>query len=141
MGGRQWCCAFGVFAAVLAAGCDREAEPVAAAKAFAAAMLERDATELLRLVDDASRAELEQSAERATDQIGGRRRVGAYEMLQVVDVDPRFQVVKAEQLARSETEATVRLDGVDGSSYVVPLVLEDAKWHVRLDLLRRLQNP
>lgn len=114
--------------------CHREAEPVTVAKAFAAAMQHRDAKALLPLLDAQARKRLDDAAERATDQIGGRRQVGTYEMLQVVDVDPRFQVARATLVESDETAATVRLDGVDGSEHVLTLILEDGEWRVRLPL-------
>jgi len=116
------------------AGCHREPEPVTVAKAFATAMQQRDAKALLPFLDARARKRLEEAAERATDQIGGRRQVGTYEMLQVVDVDPRFQVARATLVDSSETTATVRLDGVDGSEHVLTLLREDGEWHVRLPI-------
>lgn len=113
-------------------GCQREPEPVTVAKAFAAAIQQRSAKGVLLLLDARTQNHIQQAAERATDQIGGRRQVGAYEMLQVVDVDPRFQVAQATLLASDDTEATVRLDGVDGSGHVLTLVLEEGEWHVQV---------
>jgi hypothetical protein len=92
--------------------------------------------EVLALLDAPTVAHVEQAAVRASDQVGGRRSVEPQEMLQVVDVDPRFQVVEAELVQGDERQAVVRLTGVDGSAHSLSLVEEDGSWLVHLPLPR-----
>ncbi|MGH1342006.1 MAG: hypothetical protein ACRBN8_10670 [Nannocystales bacterium] len=103
-----------------------------AAKQFAVAVRTRDTEALLETVDQKTLAYVEHSAERASDQIGGRRSVSPTEMLQVVDVDARFAVAKAELLSNAGDAATVKLIGADGTGHEVQLVLEDGAWKVSL---------
>jgi hypothetical protein len=117
-----------------AAGCNEEPAPVKAAKAFAVAAQGNNVEALLELVDARTVAFLQQSAERASDQIGGRRSVESEEMLQIVDVDRRFMVAKAELVTQTEDTAQVRLVGADGTEHVLELVLEDESWRVRIPL-------
>jgi hypothetical protein len=119
---------------VALAGCSEEPAPVKTAKEFASAVQGRNVERMLELVDAQTVAHLQQSAERASDQIGGRRSVEPKEMLQIVDVDRRFMVAKAELVDQTETEARVRLVGVDGTEHVLDLVLEDEAWRVRVPL-------
>jgi hypothetical protein len=130
-----------VVLAVWATGCKEEAPPVTVAKAYAAAAQRGDSTALVDLVDEEARAYLNAAAERASDQIGGRRNVEPREMVQITDVDPRFQVASTELLHDSSGTARVRLLGVDGSSHDVDLVEEDGRWRVRLPLPGRATTP
>jgi len=133
--GRAWCALVLVGALGIAApgsGCNEEPAAVVAAKQFASAVRSRDTQALLEIVDAQTVAYVEHAAERASDQIGGRRSVGASEMLQVVDVDARFAIVKAELLDESGDAASVRLTGADGTEHDVRLVLEDGSWKVSL---------
>ncbi len=113
-------------------GCKEEPAPVVAAKQFAAAVRARDTQALLEIVDAQTVAYVGDSAERASDQIGGRRSVEPSEMLQVVDVDARFAIVKADLLSESGDAASVRLIGADGTEHDLQLVLEDGEWKVSL---------
>jgi len=113
-------------------GCNEEPAPVSAAKQFAAAVRSRDTEALLETVDQKTLAYVEHSAERASDQIGGRRSVSPSEMLQVVDVDGRFAVAKAELLSEAGDAASVKLIGADGTEHQVQLVFEDGAWKVSL---------
>jgi len=117
---------------LLAVGCKDEPAPVVAAKQFASAVRSRDTKAMLELVDAQTVAYVEDTAEGASDQIGGRRTVQPSEMLQVVDVDARFATVKAELLAETADAATVRLTGADGTEHQVRLVNEDGAWKVSL---------
>lgn len=119
---------------LLGAACNREPPPVTVAKAFASAIQHRNPEQVLPLLDAPAREALEEAAERATDQIGGRRPVGTYEMLQIVDVDPRFQIAQATLVESDERAATVRLRGVDGTEYLLSLVHENGEWRVRVPL-------
>ncbi|MBV1857359.1 MAG: hypothetical protein KUG77_03030 [Nannocystaceae bacterium] len=123
-------CGLGIGVAL--SGCSEEPPPVAAAKQFAAAVRSRDTEALLKTVDRKTLAYVELSAERASDQIGGRRSVSSSEMLQVVDVDGRFAVAKAELLSDSGDAASVKLIGADGGEHEVHLVFEDGAWKVSL---------
>ncbi len=122
----------GLAVAASVAACNEEPAPVAAAKQFAAAVRSRDTEALLETVDQKTLAYVELSAERASDQIGGRRSVGPSEMLQVVDVDGRFAVAKAELLSEAGDAASVKLIGADGTEHEVQLVFEGGAWKVSL---------
>lgn len=113
-------------------GCSEEAPEIRAAKAFALAVQARNVEQLLTLVDGETVAYVEHAAERASDQIGGRRSVGAAEMLQVADIDARFGVVRAEVLESATDTARVRLVGADGSEHDLDLRLEGGEWKVVL---------
>jgi len=116
---------------VLACG-DKEPPQVTVAKRFAAAVQSADVEKLLGLVDPAAVAHLERAAERASDQVGGRRNVESHEMLQIVDVDPRLQVAQAELVIGDEETATVQLTGADGSTHELHLVAHEGEWRVRI---------
>lgn len=123
---------FGLGMLVALPACNEDPAPVAAAKQFAAAVRSRDTQAILDTVDQQTLAYVEHSAERASDQIGGRRSVSPTEMLQVVDVDGRFAVAKAELLSESGDAATVKLIGADGTDHEVQLVFEEGAWKVSL---------
>lgn len=123
-------CGLGIAAALPA--CNEDPAPVAAAKQFAAAVRSQDTEALLETVDQKTLAYVEHSAERASDQIGGRRSVSPSEMLQVVDVDGRFSVAKAELLSESGDAASVKLIGAAGTEHEVQLVFEEGAWKVSL---------
>ena len=127
---RSW-----ALACALVWGCGSEEEPpVTAARAFAAVVPSGDAKRILRLVDERSRGYLEGAAHRASDQVGGRRNIEPHEMVQIVDVDPRFQIAAAELVESDDERARVRLTGVDGSVHELTVVLEDGDWKVSLPL-------
>lgn len=133
---RRWARSLAVVLAVtqpVATGCgEDEPPPVTAARAFARAVRAGDVETMLTLVDTQTATRVEQAAERASDQVGGRRNVEPAEMLQVVDVDPRFQIAEAE-LSESDAErAVVRLTGADGTSHSLELINEEGSWRVRL---------
>jgi hypothetical protein len=129
-----------LLALLLAAGaCNEDPPPVAAAKSYAAAVQRGDAKALLDLVDAQTVAYVQDSAERASDQIGGRRNVEPYEMLQVTDVDPKFQVARTELVSSGEDAATVKLFGADGSEHTLDLVREEGQWHVQVPVPRRIE--
>ncbi len=116
-------------------GCgDDEPAAVTAARAFARAARVGDVEQILTMVDAQTLARVEQAAERASDQVGGRRNVEPEEMLQVVGVDPRFQVAEAELSQGDDERAVVRLTGADGTSHSLELVNENGSWQVRLPL-------
>ncbi len=109
-----------------------EAAPVTAAKAYADAVARRDVDALLPLLERRAAERLASAAERASDQVGGRRVIEANEMLQIVDVDPRSQVARAELVEADATTARVRLVGADGKERLLDLVLEDGTWRVKI---------
>lgn len=118
----------------MAPSCNEEPAPVATAKKFASAVQRNDVKSMLELVDEQTAAYIEQSAERASDQIGGRRNVQPDEMLQIVDVDQRFAVAKAELIDMNDVSATVKLIGADGTEHTLELVQEEDGWRVRVPL-------
>ena len=117
---------------VVFAGCKEEPAPVVAAKRYASAVRARDTERLLEVVDSKTSDYVQRAAERASDQIGGRRSVQPTEMLQVVDVNARNAIAKAELLSESGDTASVRLTGADGTEHDLQLVLEDGAWKVSL---------
>ena len=118
-------------------GCgEDEPEPVKAARAFAEAVRYRDVEQILQMVDSQTRSRIGQAAERASDQVGGRRNVEVEEMIQVVDVDPRFQVAEVVLGQDDGQRAVVRLQGSDGTEHSLELINEDGAWKVRLPLPR-----
>ena len=126
--------AFGV-GGVAAGGCgEDEPPPVTVAKEYAAAVKSGNVEKVLTLVESSAAERLERAASRASDQVGGRRAIEPHEMLQIVDVDPRFQVAKAELVDGDESRATVRLTGADDRTHELALVNEDGEWHVVLPL-------
>lgn len=129
-----WSVLFGLLGwGAVACGGD-EAAPVTTARAFAATVQTGDPKRMLQLVDERARTYLQRAAHRASDQVGGRRNVEPHEMLQVVDVDPRFQVARAELIEADEHTARVRLTGVDGTEHDLSLVHEEDAWKVSIAL-------
>ncbi|MCX4242782.1 hypothetical protein [Paraliomyxa miuraensis] len=123
-----------------AVGCgEDEPPPVRVARKFALAVGMGDMDQVLALVDGQTAARVQQAAERASDQVGGRRNIEPREMLQVVDVDPRSLGGKAElvqPLAGDEQRAVVALTGLDGTSHTLELIQEHGEWRVHLPLPR-----
>lgn len=119
--------------ATLAGACGRdEPAPVTAARGFAAAVQTGDVERILELAESGAVAHLNRAAESASDQVGGRRNVEPHEMLQVVDVDPMFQIAEAELVRGDEASAVVALIGADGTRHELTLVQEDGQWRVRV---------
>ena len=127
----------GVLTLAVVSGCAKDdPAPVRVAKQFAAAARYGDVDQVLEMVDQQTRARGQQAAERASDQVGGRRNIEPEEMLQVVEVDPRFQVAKVELGNNDEQRAVVNLTGADGTVVSLELVNEDGAWRVHLPLPR-----
>lgn len=121
--------------AALSGACgDRGGDPVRVAQAFTAAVQRGDVAAILPLIERASRERLTAAAEQASDQVGGRRRIAPEEMLQIVDVDPQFELAGAELESRDGAIARVLLVGSQQERHTLTLVLEDDAWHVRLPL-------
>jgi len=122
---------------VLAPGCgEDEPPPVQAARRFVHAVQAGEVDGVLEMLDAEARAYVVQAAERASDQVGGRRSVEPQEMLQVVDVDPHFQIKEAELVEGDDRRALVRLHGADDTTRALDLVHENGTWLVNLPLPR-----
>ena len=120
-------------ALALAGACTvSEPEPVMVSKAYAKAVRSRRVESLLPLLEQSALVRLEDAAERASDQVGGRRNIGAEEMLQIVESDPLFEVVSAELVDDDGRIAHVRLVGMEGESHLLELVQEQGAWKVRI---------
>jgi hypothetical protein len=116
-------------------GCaEAEAEPVAVARDYARAVRRRNVKMLLEVLEAPALAHLDEAAERASDQVGGRRNVEPHEMLQVVRSDPFFEVASSELLENDGEHARVKLSGTEGESHIVELVREETAWKVRIPL-------
>lgn len=128
-----------VFASVLASlittgacGDEKEAAPVIAARHFADVILSGDAKALIGLIDLESAARLERAATRASDQVGGRRSIEMYEMVQIVDVPNSLQIAKAELVGGDDQQAQVALTAADGTQHILHLVFQEGSWRVRV---------
>jgi hypothetical protein len=119
--------------ALAVGGCgEKEAAPVTAARAFAAAMQRGDVKTVLPMLEQSALERLEQEAARASDHVGGRRNIEPYEMLQIVGVPDSFQVAKAELVTGDDESAQVRLVAADGKEHLLDLVVQEDKWRVRV---------
>jgi hypothetical protein len=127
--------------AALSGACgDRSGDPVRAAQAFTAAVQRGDMDAVYPLLEKAATQRLAEAAAQASDQVGGRRRIEPAEMLQIVDVDPNFELASAELIDAPEgvapdgSLAHVRLTGSQQESHTLTLVLEEGAWRVRIPL-------
>lgn len=125
------------WAALSGACSDRRSDPVRTAQAFTAAIQRGDMDAVYPLLERAAAERLVAAAAEASDQVGGRRRIEPAEMLQIVDVDPNFELASAELEgdppgADDGAIARVRLLGSERESHVLTLVLEGGAWHVRI---------
>ncbi|MDC0720767.1 hypothetical protein [Nannocystis bainbridge] len=128
--------------AALAGACgNRSGDPVRTAQAFTAAVQRGDMDAVYGLIERAASEQLVAAAAQASDQVGGRRRIEPAEMLQIVDVDPNFELASAELLgdvdladAEDGTFAQVRLNGSQQESHTLTLVREEGAWRVRIPL-------
>lgn len=125
--------------ALVLLGCGRdESEPVAVARAYADASRRSDVRALLAVIEHDAVAELEQAAERASDQVGGRRAIEETEMLQIAGVDRTLAVAEATLVEQSDLAAIVELVMTDGRTIAVHLVWESDEsesggaWKVRV---------
>lgn len=118
-----------------AASCEREDNaPLTAARQFAAAIQRGDVRGVIERMEGQAVERLDAAAERAGDQVGGRRSIEPDEMIQVVGVDPTFQLAQVSLLERDEMTARVRLRGADGSEHILNLILEGGVWKVRVPM-------
>jgi len=116
------------------------------ARTFAATARRGDVEGMLAVVERSAVERVELAAERASDQVGGRRSIEPAEMLQIVGVDRTVEVGDAELLEQSDTHARVELTLTDGRKVQLDLVWEQAivgdddsparpgGWKVRLPL-------
>lgn len=108
-------------------GCkDQEAEPVAVARAFADAARRGDVDAMLGVIEQPAVDHLRFAAERASDQVGGRRSIEPAEMLQIVSVDRTVAVAKAELIDDDGERAHVELTLTDDRVVRLELVWEQA---------------
>jgi len=120
--------------AVLACGARQPSNPVAVAQAFANAVQRRDSEELVKYLDEATVLALSVRAQRASDQVGGRRTVEPREMLQVDGFDSLRQFTGAELVDNTGDTAVVRLTDNSGQTTDLTLVFERETWHVQIPL-------
>jgi hypothetical protein len=121
--------------AALSGACRAQAsDPVRAAQAFTVAVQSGDMKSVLPLLEKAALDRLEQAANQASDQVGGRRSIEPAEMLQIVDVSPTFELAQTELVDNDGATAHVRLLGAQQETYTLTLVHEDGAWHVRIPI-------
>jgi hypothetical protein len=121
--------------AALSGACREEgADPVRTAQAFTAAVQRGDMKAVWPMLEKAASDRLAAAADKASDQVGGRRRIEPAEMLQIVDVSPTFELAQAQLVDNDGATAHVRLLGAQQESYTLTLVHEDGVWHVRIPI-------
>lgn len=129
-----------VLALVLVLGCRaKESEPVAVARAFAESVRRGDVEAMLAVVERSAVERVQQAAETASDQVGGRRVIEPSEMLQIVGSDRTLAVAGVELIDESETLAHVELTMTDGRNVRLELVREptaddEGAWKVRIPI-------
>ena len=106
--------------------------PQAIARAFANAVQRGDAPAVLGLMERQAVERVQAAAERASNQVGGRRNIDTREMLQIVDIDVTFQLAAVEVQERSQDQASVTLVDAAGKSYPLEMVREQGQWRVRV---------
>jgi hypothetical protein len=103
-----------------------ELEPVTVARAFAEAARRGDVDAMLAVIERPAVDQLALAAERASDQVGGRRSIEPSEMLQIVGVDRTIAVASAELIDTNGERAHVELTMTDGRTIRLELVWEQA---------------
>ena len=127
-----------VWASLAGGACrDDAADPVRTAQLFTAAVQRGDMHSVIPLLEQTAQTRLTAAAEQASDQVGGRRRLEATEMLQIVDLPPTFELAETVLVDNDGATAHVRLVGAlqaDGQREILTLTLvrEDGAWHVRI---------
>lgn len=114
-------------AAPVSACARKDAEPVAVAKQFAEASRRGDVEGMMAVLERPAVERLEQAAERASDQVGGRRSIAPEEMLQIVGVDRTIAVVDAKLVDQTDTLAHVEMKTTDGKTVRIELIWETAQ--------------
>lgn len=120
--------------ALLVACEPREADPVDTAKAYNVAVRSGDSKRVLELIDAEAVERIDSLAQGASDQVGGRRKVEAHEMLEVVDVERAFELSEAELLDSDGTVAHVALESTTGERHILELVYQGDRWRVKVPL-------
>jgi len=105
----------------------QDAEPVTVAKRFAESARRGDVEAMMAVLERPAVARLERAAERASDQVGGRRSIAAAEMLQIVGVDRSISITEATLVDQSEQLAHVDLGTTAGQTIRIELVWEPAE--------------
>ena len=119
--------------AALSGACrEQSADPVSTAQAFTSAVQRGDMEAVLPLLEKSTAERLAAAADRASDQVGGRRRIEPAEMLQIVDVSPTFELAQTLLVDNDGATAHVQLLGAQQESYTLTLVHEDGAWYVRI---------
>jgi len=119
--------------AALSGACrEQSADPVRTAQAFTSAVQRGDMKAVLPLLEKATAERLAAAADKASDQVGGRRRIEPAEMLQIADVSPTFELAQTLLVDNDGATAHVRLVGAQQESYTLTLVHEDGAWYVRI---------
>ena len=119
--------------AALSGACrEQSADPVRTAQAFTSAVQRGDMKAVLPLLEKATAERLAAAADKASDQVGGRRRIEPAEMLQIADVSPTFELAQTLLVDNDGATAHVRLLGAQQESYTLTLVHEDGAWYVRI---------
>lgn len=111
-----------------------EADPVDTAKAYNVAVRSGDSKRVLELIDASAVERIDSLAQGASDQVGGRRKVEAHEMLEVVDVERAFELSRAELLDNDGTVAHVALESTTGERHILELVYQGDRWRVKVPL-------
>jgi hypothetical protein len=127
--------AFALASSVVAAGCGGdtpETRAVRTAKAFVTAVRTDNTKALVSLLEAQAVAELEGTAALASEHVGGRRTIEAHEMLQVVDLDPLFQVERVEVVDLDAQLAVVEVTATSGEKVSLTLIEEGGRWKVRV---------
>jgi hypothetical protein len=110
----------------------KESEPIVIARAYVGATLSGDSAQMIELLDGSVVAALESAAQRATDQIGGRRTIAAEEILQVTRTNPFFVIDSIQEISNDGERAVVEVIGVSGESVRLDLVRSESGWRVWL---------
>jgi len=113
-------------------GDDAEARAIRTAKAFVSAVRTSDSKALVTLLEADAVAQLEGAAARASEHVGGRRTNEAHEMVQVIDLDPLFQVERVEVVNLDAQLAVLEVKATSGEKQTLTLVDEEGQWKVRV---------
>jgi hypothetical protein len=133
----------GVLCLTIACGSE-PAGPEQTAREFAEALRasQVDVQAVLDRLDQRSLDHLQRAAERASDQIGGRRAIEPDELFEVVGMDHRSMEIREIELIETDgATARVKLISADGSEHVLDLVLQEDAWRVRVPVPDSTEAP
>jgi hypothetical protein len=88
---------------------------------------------VLPLLEKAALERLDQAAEQASDQVGGRRRIEPTEMLQIVDVSPTFELARPSWSTTTAPPPTCACWEPSRRPTPSPSC-KDGAWHVRIPI-------